>query len=243
MYLCIDAGNTRTKIAVFDDQGGLLETYVAPINQLEPIQSFIKPFSIEHVIISTTGQRDWPIADLDIHGVNIELSASTQLPVRIIYTTPDTLGHDRIAAACGSKALYPGKNCLIIDAGTCVTMDLLLEEGIYLGGNIAPGLYMRLQAMHDYTSKLPLVKPAWPGSSFGDSTEHALQNGAALGIVMEIEGIFQRAKNAFGDVIIVMTGGDTDFLADKVESRIFAQPELVAHGLFQILHFNVKNLY
>ncbi len=72
---------------------------------------------------------------------------------------------------------------------------------------------------------------------------HALQNGAGLGMVMEIEGIFQRAKNAFGEVLIVMTGGDAVFLADRLESQIFVAPELVTQGLFQILAFNVKTTY
>jgi type III pantothenate kinase len=122
-------------------------------------------------------------------------------------------------------------------------MDVVLGTGVYLGGNIAPGLKMRLSAMHEYTAKLPLVEPGWPELAFGDSTLHALQNGAALGIVMEIEGLLQRAKDAFGDVLIVMTGGDAVFLAERLESQIFVTPELVTQGLFQILAFNVKNNY
>ena len=112
-----------------------------------------------------------------------------------------------------------------------------------IGGNIAPGLRMRLSAMHEYTAKLPLVEPGWPELAFGDSTLHALQNGAGLGIVMEIEGLLQRAKGAFGEVSIVMTGGDAVFLAERLESQIFVTPELVTQGLFQILAFNVKHSY
>jgi type III pantothenate kinase len=127
----------------------------------------------------------------------------------------------------------------VISAGTCMTSDILLGTGVFLGGNISPGLRMRLRAMHEYTAKLPLAEPAWPTLPFGDSTQHALQNGACLGMVMEIEGIFQRAKDAFGEVSIVMTGGDAGFLAERLESQIFVAPELVTQGLFQILAFNV----
>jgi len=98
---------------------------------------------------------------------------------------------------------------------------------------------MRLQSMHEYTARLPLAEPGWPDLTFGDSTVHALQNGACLGMVMEIEGIFQRAKDAFGEVFVVMTGGDAAFLAEQIESQIFVAPELVTQGLFQILAFNV----
>lgn len=243
MYLTIDAGNTRTKVSVFNHDGTIIESLITPENQIEPILEVIRRHGIKHVIISTTGQRDWDINTLGIDGKNIELSHDTRLPIQIVYSTPATLGRDRIAAACGAHALFPGQNCLVIDAGTCVTMDVVLGTGVYLGGNIAPGLRMRLNAMHDYTAKLPLVEPGWPELVFGDSTLHALQNGAALGIVMEIEGILHRAKDAFAEVSIVMTGGDAVFLAERLESQIFVTPELVTQGLFQILAFNVKNNY
>ena len=243
MYLCIDAGNTRTKVSVFNHDGTIIESLIAPENQIEPIIELISRHGIEHVIITTTGERDWDIKSLSIEGKNIELYHDTRFPIQVVYSTPATLGRDRIAAACGANALFPGQNCLVIDAGTCVTMDVLLGTGVYLGGNIAPGLKMRLQAMHEYTAKLPLVEPGWPELAFGDSTLHALQNGAGLGIIMEIEGLLHRAKGAFGEVSIVMTGGDAVFLAERLESQIFVTPELVAHGLFQILDFNVKNSY
>ena len=239
MYLTIDAGNTRTKAVVYDTAGLALDSITAEGNELAPIKELVRGNRIEHVIVSTTGIREWKLSDLGIKGKNIELNHEVPLPIRIVYSTPETLGQDRIAAACGAQANYPGKNCLVISAGTCITMDMLLGTGVYLGGNIAPGVRMRLQAMHEYTAKLPLVEPGHPDLAFGDSTVHAMQNGAGLGMVMEIEGIFQRAKNAFGEVLIVMTGGDAVFLADRIESQIFVAPELVTQGLFQILSFNV----
>jgi type III pantothenate kinase len=243
LYLTIDAGNTRTKISVFTPDGTIIESLIAPKNQIEPIIQLIRRHGIKHVIITSTGERDWDIKSLGIVGKNIELNHNIRLPIQVVYSTPATLGRDRIAAACGASALFPEQNCLVVDAGTCVTMDVLLGTGVYLGGNISPGLRMRLRAMHEYTEKLPLVEPGWPELDFGDSTLHALQNGACLGIIMEIEGLLHRAKGAFGEVSVVMTGGDAVFLAERLESQIFVTPELVAHGLFQILDFNVKNSY
>jgi len=239
MFLCIDAGNTRTKSAVYNKDGDLLQLIITDENELAPLNTLIANHHPDHVIVSTTGERSWSIEQLDIKGKRIELSHDTPMPVKLVYTTPGTLGRDRIAAACGANALYPGKNCLVINAGTCITSDVVLETGIFLGGNIAPGLKMRLQSMHEYTARLPLVEPGWPDLTFGDSTVHALQNGACLGMVMEIEGIFQRAKDAYGEVFVVMTGGDAAFLAEQIESQIFVAPELVTQGLFQILAFNV----
>ena len=163
MYLTIDAGNTRTKAVVYDAAGLAWDSITAEGNELAPIKEIVRRNSIEHVIVSTTGIREWKLSDLGIKGKNIELNHEVPLPIRIVYSTPETLGQDRIAAACGAQANYPGKNCLVISAGTCMTMDMLLGSGVYLGGNIAPGLRMRLQAMHEYTAKLPLVEPGHRG--------------------------------------------------------------------------------
>ncbi len=239
MYLTIDRGNTRTKSGVFNASHELITT-IAFINPtLKEIQELIDQHEILHLIMTTSGPSDWEISELSVPGTKLELSHTTSLPVKLIYSTPETLGRDRIAAVCGAHVLYPGKNCLVVDAGTCITMNLLLGSGIFLGGNIAPGISMRLKAMHDYTARLPLVEPAFPILPFGDSTTHALRNGACLGAVMEIEGILNRAREAYGEVLLVITGGDSDLLADGLISQIFVSPELVIHGLFQILVLNV----
>lgn len=241
MYLCIDVGNSRTKATVFDQAGGALESIVNSGSSIEPIQELLQRCPADHVIVATTGERDWDLSSLNCKGKNVSLSSTTPLPIQIVYSSPQTLGEDRIAGACGALAIYPNKNCLIVSAGTCMTIDLLTKTGIYLGGNISPGMDMRLKAMHEYTAKLPLTDPGWPRLPFGDSTAHALQNGACLGMVMEIEGMLKRAKDALGDVFVVMTGGNAAFLADRLESQIFVAPELVTQGLFQIIEFNVKN--
>ncbi len=243
MFLCIDNGNSRIKCVIYDMQGQRHAAQSFDETSISDLYLWLIDKHITYAIISTTGHMLIDKTRLNIPRMFIELNHETPLPIQIIYTTPATLGRDRIAAACGALALYPNKNCLIVDAGTCITMDLLLATGIYLGGNIAPGLYMRLRSMHEKTARLPLAEPGWPELTFGDSTLHALQNGACLGMVMEIEGILNRARKAYGEVSVVITGGDADFLADRIESRIFVEPELVTLGLFQILAFNVKNSY
>jgi len=240
MFLTIDIGNTRTKAAVFNTEGQMVYAEILEGNELDTLNSIVSAHHIQHVISSSTSSRNWNPADLKVPGKNIELSHETSLPITIVYTTPNTLGRDRIAAACGAHALFPDKNCLIVDAGTCITMDMILKTGTYLGGNIAPGLTMRLRSMHEFTAKLPLAEIGWPSLTFGDSTFHALQNGACLGALMEIEGILSRALDAFGAVFVVMTGGDSAFLAQRVESEIFLEPELVTKGLFKILSFNAQ---
>lgn len=241
MYLTIDHGNSRTKTGVFTPDGTLIKTQPLPDQSLSTLKEYIASNSISHIIISTTGTRDWQLQDLNFNGLMFELNHETPLPIEIIYKTPETLGRDRIASACGAHHLYMDKNCLIVDAGTCITTDLVTSKGKFLGGNISPGIRMRLTAMHEKTARLPLVEPEFPEIPFGDSTQHAMQNGACLGAIMEIEGILSRAKDAYGDVSVVITGGDADLLATRLECQIFVEPELVIQGLFQILSFNVKN--
>jgi type III pantothenate kinase len=241
MYLTLDRGNSRLKASVFSENGKLAHSVIYPEKELQPVLDLILQYNIEHLIASTTGEYSWSISEIQVTGVSIELSHLTKMPVRLLYKTPETLGRDRIASACGAMVLFPAMNCLVVDAGTCITTDLILADGIFMGGNIAPGIRMRLQAMHEQTARLPLVEPGFPGSYLGDSTSHALQNGACLGALMEIDGLLFRAKQAYGDVSVVITGGDAGLLAGQAEYQIFVEPELVAHGLFQILSFNVQS--
>ena len=84
----------------------------------------------------------------------VELTASTPVPIRNLYKTPETLGKDRLAAIVGAYSLFPGKDILVFDAGTALTIDFIDKDGNYHGGNISPGLNMRFRALHDYTQKI-----------------------------------------------------------------------------------------
>ena len=238
MYLTIDAGNTRTKATVFDPAGAIVHSDIFSEDDLAPILSLARDFPDAHFIVSATGHKSWSLTDIPVTGVKLELGPDTALPIRIVYATPETLGRDRIASAVGAWAMLPGKHCLVVDAGTCITMDVVQASGVFLGGNIAPGLQMRLEAMHEKTARLPLVDCAWPALPVGDSTRHALQNGACLGALREIEATWRSARDAFGDVRLVLTGGDAAFLAERIKYEIFAAPALVARGLYQILRFH-----
>lgn len=239
MWLALDRGNSRIKAGAFSSDGKLMHSLVADQPGDAMIHHWLSEYDVQHLISSTTGQYGWDVSRLPVSGKIIELHHDSNLPVRLIYKTPHTLGRDRIAGACGALALYPGRHCLIIDAGTCITTDMVLAGGIFIGGNIAPGISMRLQSMHDHTARLPLVEPAFPILPMGDTTMHALQNGALLGAIMEIEGIIFRMRQAYGDLSVVITGGDAGMLAGRLEYQIFVEPELVLHGLYKILSLNV----
>ena len=89
----------------------------------------------------------------------LEASPALEVPLKIGYATPETLGFDRIAICVGAKSYYPGASLLVIDSGTCITYNYVSAEGVFLGGNISPGLEMRFNGLHRFTARLPLVTP------------------------------------------------------------------------------------
>jgi type III pantothenate kinase len=241
MNLTIDIGNTRTKIAVFDGDA-LLTQAVWDELTMEALKQVTYNQKVEKIILSSVSrQSEEVMAFLKGHFSFLELETDTPLPIRLRYKTPHTLGKDRVAAAVGAFHLFPGENCLVIDAGTCITLDMVSAEGEFIGGNISPGIEMRLKAMHHFTARLPLVaKTEELPDELGDSTENAIRNGGELGALLEMEGFIQRCKQKFQLLRVVLTGGDADFFVKHAKTKIFAHQNLVLIGLNQILQHNAK---
>jgi type III pantothenate kinase len=165
----------------------------------------------------------------------VRFNNSMQLPLEIKYKTPDTLGSDRVAAAVGAWNETPGRNILVIDAGTAITVDFISKDGKYNGGNIAPGIKMRLRALHEFTNRLPLVDKEGEIPSIGYDTETAIRSGVINGICHEIDGYINEFKQKFCDVLVFLTGGDEKPLKNRIKNCIFADKYLVAKGLNRIL--------
>ncbi len=235
--LVIDIGNTRTKAAVFSGADMVQKIYCNdPVSE---IKSLVTNHSIEKSIYLTTGKVSDAFGKfLKEELYAIELTHKTHVPVKNLYGTPETLGRDRLAAVVGAQAFFPNSNCLVIDAGTCITYDWLTKEGEYLGGNIAPGITMRLQAMDHFTAKLPLVEKADIDNPIGKSTELALRNGALWGAVQEVDGYIRWGRKNFSQLKVIFTGGDTNFFVKHLKRRIFARPNIVLAGLNKILSIN-----
>ncbi len=243
MNLTIDIGNTRSKWGLFDEQTLVEKTFRSDY-AVEDIISYATNHQVKNIILSTVGapiEPSWK-ARLEEHFYYLQLDQSTPLPIINAYGTPDTLGKDRLAAIVGAWQLYPGENCLVIDAGTCITYDVLKGDGKYLGGNISPGLAMRFKAMHEFTARLPLVKEGVINDPIGQSTETAMRNGGQLGTQLEMEGFIQLFEDQFGQLRVILTGGDADFFAKVLKSKIFVNPDLVLRGLNKILTYNAEQL-
>lgn len=244
--LVIDIGNTRTKTAAFHN-GKLVSKEVLDTPSLKEWQAMAYNQNVENVILSATAEVPPEVEGFFAENFYyLRLGTETPLPIAIQYQTPHTLGRDRIAAAAGAAHLFSGENVLVIDAGTCITLDLVSAEGVFLGGNISPGVGMRLKAMHHFTARLPLVEksgqvaPKPMSDWLGSSTEQAMRHGAELGALLEVRGFIEKSRRAFRPLRVVFTGGDSDFFVKSLKTKIFAIPNLVLIGLDQILKHNVE---
>lgn len=242
MNLIVDIGNSFTKLFVFErdkiiHNSQLIEMTVKDIDEL--LYSYHK---IEHCIISSVKNLDekhLKIFQKKLKSV-IFLDKNTLLPISNNYKSPETLGKDRIAAIVGAYNIFPEQNVLVVDAGTAITFDFINESGIYIGGNISPGLSMRFKALNLFTEKLPLLEASENEKFIGENTHEAIIAGVQNGIIFEIDTYIDKFLEQYPDLKVILTGGDTFFFAHKLKNRIFAKPFLVAIGLNRILLDNVK---
>lgn len=200
------------------------------------IKSLCNTYQITDALLSSTRNIDWAVIEKAKEFISIEaLDHNTFIPINNKYETPETLGKDRLAGVIGAHAKFRHDAVLVIDLGTCMTMDVIDSEGNYHGGNISPGIHLRLMAMHRYTDKLPLVDMVVNEDIFGKTTVKALQNGALYGTIGEIESFIRRTEQKFGNLKVVLTGGDADKFANMLETKIFVLPYLILEGLNEII--------
>ena len=239
MNLIIDIGNTRAKLAIFINNKLKSVNIVKTKDLLNEVKSVFKAYKVKNTIISSVAKIDKKtVLYLEENSFLVFLNSKTKIPFNNLYKTPKTLGVDRIALMASVTKNYPNKNVLVIDAGTCITYDFLNDKNEYFGGAIAPGLNMKYKAMHNFTENLPLLKPK-DNIGIGNTTENAMHQGVINGTILEIDGVINQYKKNNNNLTIVLTGGDTIFLAKLLKSSIFANPNFLLEGLNHILNYNI----
>jgi type III pantothenate kinase len=240
MNLCIDVGNSHIKAAWFDaDQ--LVAFF--EFNTQKELTRWLQQIDsqLDYAIVCSVTQSAAVIRDIlsNYFRTAFALTYLLPLPISNRYETAHTLGMDRLAGAAGAYHLFPGRNCLVIDAGTCIKYEFIDKNANYWGGSISPGLRMRFRALHEFTASLPQLEPLSNPDLLGRNTQQALQSGVINGMLAEIEGIISRYSEKLIDLQIILTGGDAPFFEGKMKSTIFAAPRLVLIGLNSILQHNV----
>ena len=243
MLLALDIGNTKIKAAVFED-GALLQKFTFEKEEgAEAVKKILKNFpeTTKSILSSVGKEQDELLLWLKGYTVLTAINHTSAFPFANNYATPTTLGIDRIVLAAGAVLQYPNQNRLVIDAGTCVTYDFIDADNNYLGGAISPGLQLRYNAMHTFTAKLPLLYPEMPENFIGNSTNQCMHSGAVNGLLHEVNGFVQQYLEQYQDVTVILTGGDTDFLAKRLKNTIFANSKFLLESLNHLYHYTNQN--
>ena len=223
-YLTIDQGNTEAKIALWENTelvDTVIETRLTPAS----VDKFVDKRRLDGAIYCSVVQNNGPVINKLSHIARCvyRLNTSTKLPIRINYDTPTTLGADRVAAAVGACSEHKGKDILVVDAGTAVTYDYVDANGVYQGGNIAPGITMELKALNSFTARLPLI-------SFPENIP-----GSVYSVVASIS--YYRSRLPEGTVV-VLGGGCGHHLASLCDFEAHVDEHLASRGLNRILLYN-----
>ncbi len=264
MLLTIDSGNTQTVVGLYEldadrpaagrrPEDGLLDHWRVATQADRTsdemavlIQGFLsfRGYSLDDVdgiAVSsgvprvTANLRDLATRYLDFEPVVIEPGVRTG--ISILYENPKEVGADRIANAVAAYDLYGGPT-IVADFGTATTCDAVSAKGEYLGGAIAPGIEISMDALVGRAAALRAVELVDPKSGLGTSTVESIQSGAVYGFAAQVDGLCDRIEAELGECTVVSTGGLADLIT-PLSSRIqHVEPWLTLHGLRVVFEKN-----
>jgi len=236
LKLTIDQGNSSAKIAIWEGNSLIAEESMKELTR-QHLAKMVNRFHPERALccsVTGNGQRisQW----LTARGVEAsEVRHDMPLPLKLDYATPHTLGEDRIAAAVGAWSIFLGESLLVVDLGTAATYDYVSADGHFRGGNIAPGIGMRLRSLHSFTARLPQTGGYGETPLLGHDTATAMRAGAVRGVVAEIT--YYRSQLPEG-THVVLTGGWAKHVSEFLPFPTTVDKCLVTKGLLSILLYN-----
>tara|TARA_B100000963_G_scaffold332348_1_gene323800 strand:+ start:72 stop:791 length:720 start_codon:yes stop_codon:yes gene_type:complete len=237
MNLIIDCGNTNLKYFIFKDQA-LITT---SLFKWEDDWSFkiLKNFpDLKNILLSdVTGKYNGKELEKKFTNNKIYDVKALDFPFETNYNK-ENLGVDRIGLIIAAINKFPKENCLVIDAGSCLTFDLISSKSVHKGGLISPGLSMRFKSLNQYTSKLPYINFEDKITETGIDTENSIQSGTLEGFIFEINGQIEKFKRKTPNLKVILTGGDSKYLYKRIKNSIFAEQEFLASGLNNLLVCN-----
>jgi type III pantothenate kinase len=237
--IAVDAGNSFWKIGVFNKgELVLIERKSRSEDCSHIINELAEEYSISQTIISSVrNQNTKAELESNINANCFWVSVGDVWPFENKYSTPQSLGIDRLIACAGA---YDGNDLLLIDVGSCITYDIVIDEK-YLGGAISPGIHLRMKSMHQFTDNLPnLSVPKNPVEFIGDSTQSCMESGVMNGVLLEIQGFISEIQIRYPKINVYLTGGDANIFAEGLKSSIFVRPNIVLEGLYKIYQLNAQ---
>ncbi|MCC6239849.1 MAG: type III pantothenate kinase [Phycisphaerales bacterium] len=239
--LVLNVGNSRLALGVF--QAGELKH----ADHLDHAHQSNWPGAIRHAweMIAKTSQPAIAGASVnpalnasidtmvrEITGLAVQwIGHDIDLPIKVCTDQPEKTGQDRILNIAAAHEQM-GKACVVVDAGTAITIDVCNDNGDFLGGAIAPGLKLQLGALHDKTAALPSVSPAIPQTNIGRSTEQAILHGVYYGLRGLVKELVENYATELGTwPEIIATGGDAQLLFENWELIHAISPDLTLYGI------------
>ena len=239
MNLVVDIGNNYFKLGIFENSN-LIYTFSDKNseinNEIEIVLTKYK--NVSYAIISNVSSLSVFEVFKKFEIKVLKLDSTLVLPFTLNYKTPETLGNDRLALAAAASTLYPHSNKLIIDVGTCITIDFVDYDNNFFGGSISPGLEMRYKSLNNYTANLPLLKIGDDYNYPGDSTNSSIHAGVIGGVCNEIMGFITKIDSKHDNIEVILTGGNAKFLSKRLKITIFANQNFILEGLNCILNLN-----
>lgn len=250
MILAIDIGNTTTNFGVFEkgrlasqfsiatqpnrtpDEVTLQLTALAATRKLH--LSKAKQVLICSVVPRMTAVLSEALKSLGAVPIRI-VGQDLKVPLKNRYRYPKQVGQDRLVGAYAAWRTYK-RDCIVADFGTAITIDLVTKAGEYLGGIIAPGLDISLEALATRTALLPKVELREPPELLGRDTANSIRSGLLYGCVALIDGLVTGLRDQYAPkALVVATGGASRLIAKHARTIDHLKPHLVLEGLSKLV--------
>ena len=250
VLLAIDVGNTNTVIGVYEgdrlvrhwrvlsDPGRTADEYGVLLWNLYHASELPIPSHTDIIVCSVVPPMTKVVEDLCrdyFHSEPLIVGPGVKTGMPILYDNPKEVGADRIVNAVAAYERYHDV-CIVVDFGTATTFDCVSGRGEYLGGVIAPGLGISLDALVTRTAKLPRVELIRPPKVVGKNTVHAIQAGIVYGYVSLVDGLVARIRDEIGaKARVIATGGFATMLAPE-SATIEAFDEVLTLDGLRLIH-------
>jgi type III pantothenate kinase len=251
--LAIDVGNTQITVGLFEE-GELMDVFRVSTEACIQSSSFFEYLPEVHklvssdVIVSSVRAAVTGIIERETRaltgGKPFIVDVSTPMGIEVRYETKETLGIDRLVCAAAARHLYgvPGRAMVVVDMGTATTIDYVTEEGVYLGGMIAPGLMSSYQGLLTAAPQLPRLDDLSARSLIGSSTADCLRSGVTMGHAAMIRGAVEMmARSKGSQPEVVLTGGLSGMVRGLLHPDYIVDEALILKGLRFIFILHNEN--